>query len=232
MVSLPVKSSIKNELTRAAVLAACSEALIIAGVVWALAQARQHVEPPAIPVMIKFPALPTPPKPVEKKPPKPVEHHVVHHVPQPKPQPVPLPKPPVPEAKPTPQALPQPPKVTAPKVEKPKPAAPITPPAPPQPDPHLLATFNDQVLGAVQAAVQYPFAARMAHMQGRTRVRFNYLDGVVSNVTVVTTSGYDILDDAAIQAVMNAHYPTPPASLKGKILPFTLWVVHHLHSQE
>ncbi len=233
MVLPPVKSILKANLSRAALLACMIEAGMLAGLVWAMAQAHPHTEPPTIKVMLSFPVLPTPVKPETPPPPKPVIRHAVHPAIQPQqaqPRPQPL-LPPLPQD-PTPVSQPKPPPVTAAPVSTPQVTAPVTPPAPVQPDPHLLATFNEQVLGAIQSAVNYPLAARMAHMHGRTRVGFTYLDGVVSNVTVITTSGYRLLDDAAIQAVMTAHYPTPPANLRSRPLPFSLWVNHELRNEE
>ena len=221
-------------MSRAALLAVCIEAGLLGLLAWAMAQAQQHVEPPPTPVMLSFPVLPAPPHKEVPKPPRPLPHPPQPQVHKPQVQPrIPTPPPlplPVPVAS-TP-AVPTPPKVTAPPTQPSKPKLPVTPPAPPQPDPHLLATFNDQVLGAVQSAVQYPLAARMGHMHGRTQVGFNYLDGAVSNVSVLKSSGYHALDDAAIQAVMTAHYPPPPGALRGHSLPFALWVVHRLQSED
>ena len=60
---------------------------------------------------------------------------------------------------------------------------------------------------AIQAALHYPESARMAGMSGRTRVAFRYRDGVVSNVSVVVSSGMGLLDRAAVAAVRD-HYET------------------------
>ncbi|NNM51151.1 MAG: TonB family protein [Pseudomonadales bacterium] len=228
MVWQHVKSILKGDMSKAALLASLLEGGMILALIWAMAQAHQHVEPPAIPVTLSFPVLPQQPKPEVKPPVKPPVH-VAHPV---APRPVPTVQPPVPLPKtvdtPTPVPVVTPPKVVTQKTQQPAPKAPITPPAPPQPDPHILATFNDQVLGAVQSAVVYPYAARISHMHGRTRVGFTFLDGNVSNVTVLESSGYRLLDDAAVQAVMTAHYPAPPGNLKGQHLPFSLWVYHRL----
>lgn len=229
-----MKTILDRPMSRAALLAVCIEAGLLGLLAWAMAQAQQHVEPPPTPVMLSFPVLPAPPHKEVPKPPRPLPHPPQPQVHKPQVQPrIPTPPPlplPVPVAS-TP-AVPTPPKVTAPPTQPSKPKLPVTPPAPPQPDPHLLATFNDQVLGAVQSAVQYPLAARMAHMHGRTQIGFNYLDGAVSNVSVLKSSGYHALDDAAIQAVMTAHYPPPPGALRGHSLPFALWVVHRLQSED
>ena len=223
-----VKSILKGDMSKAALIASLLEGGMIFALIWAMTQAHQHIEPPAVPVTISFPVLPQPPKPEVKPPVKPpvhMAHPVVPRPVQPVTPPVPLPKT---VDTPTPVPVVTPPKVVPPKTQEPIAKAPITPPAPPQPDPHILATFNEQVLGAVQSAVQYPYAARISHMHGRTRVGFTFLDGSASNVTVLVSSGYRLLDDAAVQAVMSAHYPTPPGNLKGERLPFSLWVYHRL----
>jgi len=68
----------------------------------------------------------------------------------------------------------------------------------------------------VQQAAADPAAAEMAHEAGIVRVEFTYLDGVASNIEVIASSGFPLLDDAARQAVRNAMFPPQPADMAGR----------------
>jgi periplasmic protein TonB len=85
---------------------------------------------------------------------------------------------------------------------------------------------------AIQAALHYPESARMAGMSGRTRVAFRYRDGVVSNVSVVVSSGMGLLDRAAVAAVRDAAYPKPEPAFVGKTLSEQLWVTFNLDDHD
>jgi protein TonB len=145
--------------------------------------------------------LPTPPVPVTPPLPlpPPVPHHVaahhiprlVHHIITPKvvqpPQPLPAAPPP--------------------------PAPPPAAAAPPSQD--ELAQFAAAMHRAIQEALIFPDSAQMAHESGTVRIRFDYLDGAVSNITVIASCGYPELDDAAVETARAAHYPPPPADFAG-----------------
>jgi protein TonB len=85
---------------------------------------------------------------------------------------------------------------------------------------------------AIEAALRYPESARMAGMTGRTRVAFDYRDGVVSNVRVAISSGMGMLDRAALAAVLNAACPKPEPAFAGKTLPEQVWVTFKLDNHE
>lgn len=104
------------------------------------------------------------------------------------------------------------------------PVPPLEKPSQPSVDPRIQARFEDQVHAAVQSAMRYPYAAKLAHIAGRTQVSFEYLDGRASAVKIAVSSGYGMLDSAALQAVSSATYPPPPKNLAGKSLPFEVWV--------
>ena len=104
------------------------------------------------------------------------------------------------------------------------PVPPLEKPSQPSVDPRIQARFEDQVHAAVQSAMRYPYAARLAHIAGRTRVSFGYLDGHVSAAKIAISSGYGVLDAAALEAVSSAAYPQPPKNLAGKLLSFEVWV--------
>ncbi len=181
------------------------------------------------------PPVPQPPepKPVPKAMPKPrPEPRPVAHqaLPRPRPQPEVQPAPPSPEV----QAAPAP----APGTQPAMPVAAPTPPAPPQPPvpaapvaASVQASFEAALRSAIQAAVRYPQAARLMHLSGKTLVGFDDRDGVVSHLRVVTSSGADPLDHAALEAVRNAPYPATPRALQGKAMAFTIWVRFHLNAR-
>lgn len=153
------------------------------------------------------------PKPTPK--PKPVRHRVVHQKIKPVPQP-PLPRPPV-----------VPPKPITPPVD----TAPPTPIAPPAPDlASIKADFERKMRSAIQSAVRYPAAAKMMRLSGRVLVGFDYQDGTISNVHVLTSSQSTLLDRAALVTVRQAAYPSVPAVLKGKRLSFDIWVGFRLRN--
>ena len=200
----------KPAMTKSALLALAIEALMIATLLLIAAKKPAKAQEPAPAVMLSFPEPVKPETPPEKKvePPKPQQHKA----PPAKPREEPDPEPQIVEPKPVAEASP----VTLPAkpVEPPRPAPPAT----------VSDSFKGAVKAAVQAAVVYPASARMAHVAGKTKVAFNYLDGRVSNLSIVISSGSGMLDAAARRAVEAASYPAPPAGFAGKPLQFEVWV--------
>ena len=125
------------------------------------------------------------------------------------------------------QAVPAAPKLTAsPAVE---PVAPTGGEGPPQASakPAALpggsaaeASFEGRLLQAVQAEARrsYPAAARLMGSTGQAAVAFEYRDGSVRVTGLAQSSGFPMLDRAAMAAVQNASYPPPPAELAGRML--------------
>ena len=224
----------------AALVALLLEAGLLVAVAWWSSRPAPPPTPQPVQIVLEAPkpapktvAPPTPkppepkpiPKPVVKPQPKPIVHKV-----QPKPVQPPPPQP-APEPTPQVQAPPAPAPDTKPAmpVAAPTPPAPPPPPAPPAPDvASIKATFEAELRSAIQAAVRYPQAARMMQLTGKTLVGFDFRDGVASHLRVLTSSGADLLDQAAMQAVRSAPYPATPKELQGKTLAFTIWVRFHL----
>ena len=99
------------------------------------------------------------------------------------------------------------------------------PPAQPNvstPDP--MAIYRGQVNAAIQAATACSSAAKDMSLKGKTRVQFNLLDGVSSNAVVANTSGIQMLDTSALNAVKNARYPRPPSEFAGQTKPMSVLV--------
>jgi len=148
----------------------------------------------------------TPPKPTPPPPPRAVAHHVVHH----------LPPPPV-----TPPPMPQTP---------PPPDTPPAPQLPPAPSLGEVDQFRVSMREAVQAVANqvYPQAAQMAHETGTVGVSFTYLNGAVTDISLAQSSGFPLLDAAALQAARIAQYPQPPSGFAGRSYTVEVQVVFQL----
>jgi protein TonB len=97
----------------------------------------------------------------------------------------------------------------------PTPPMPAPPPAPAAPSAGELDMFRAAMRNAVQSVANsvYPDAAKMANESGTAPVTFTYSDGVVTNIQLAQSSGFPLLDQAALEAARIAHYPLPPPGL-------------------
>jgi len=173
-----------------------------AGAWYGLSQLKQDIIPPKPLKVIEVALLPPPPPPkVTPKPPEP-----------PKPEPKPKVQP---RAKPVPRQLLQPQQVTERIMEQaPEPApvviaqaAPvIEAPVRPETEPVVEAPrFNAAYLNNPPPA--YPLSARRRGIEGRVLVRAEIqADGSCSRVALKKTSGSDLLDQAALEAVRKWHF--------------------------
>jgi protein TonB len=81
---------------------------------------------------------------------------------------------------------------------------------------------------AMRAAVQsvadqvYPNGVQQG---GAPVVSFDYKNGVISNIALVTSSGFARLDAAAMQAVRIAPYPPEPDEFHGQAESVTVTVI-------
>lgn len=227
ILAAPDRFSLRHAAVAAFLLEVCLLAVLV---IW-LTDKRKPIEHKPLPVvMLSFPApqppapqppvsrpKPAPPvKPAPKISPKPVTHHLpIHHATPPTPTPSLV----APDPMPSPAAVAPP--ASTPESQQPA----VTPqPTPPVTDSHIQARFEDKVRASVQSAMRYPYAAKVAHIEGRSKVSFHYLDGVVTDAKITISSNYAMLDTAALAAVSNAVYPTPPKELTGKPLFFEVWV--------
>jgi protein TonB len=149
----------------------------------------------------------TPPKPQPTPPPpKPV---VIPPKPEEKPQPAPPPKPEmtIPEPKPTP---PPPLPVVQPV---------FVPPPQPKPPPEKYISVTELKYAHRVEAI-YPDEAKRRHEQGQVTVMiYINADGVLDKVEIVKSSGYPLLDAAAVKAVKESQFN---AEFVGKI-PVGQW---------
>jgi protein TonB len=212
--------------------------ILESGVLAILLPIMTHQRPPPsetqsiVKLSIIAPAPPAPPAPPPPKPkpvippPKPVAPPPLLPPPPPLPLAPPLPPPPpLPAAPNRPVIHHKPPlrHITPPPVQQPPPLAeaPPTPSPPPPAAPSAPAAgmrdlFQAQMRRAVQAAAVNPAAAQMAHESGIVRVGFTYFNGAASNIAILASSGFPILDEAARDAVRNAVYPPQPPDLAGR----------------
>lgn len=195
-------------------------ALAHAGVWYGLSQLQQDIIPPRPLTVIEVALLAPPPPPQPKVTPK-----------QPEP-PKPEPKPKVqPRAKPEPRQLLQAQPVPERVVEQAPVPAPVavapTPPAPAAEAPPRAAAepvaeaprFNAAYLNNPPPA--YPLAARRRGIEGRVLVRAEVLaDGACNRVELKKTSGFELLDQAALEAVKKWRFV--PARRGGQAI--TAWV--------
>lgn len=200
-------------------LAAGLEAAIVVVVVYGAARHVQHVEPEVLSVSLMAPTTPPtvqvpPPKP-DVPPPRTRSLSVPELVLPVVNEPSPTPAPPPPLASPSPQP------VAA------RAAEPVAAPAPP-PTPAASAVpsaeYIAKVRAAVQAAFEYPMAAKAQDFKGRARVAFSLNDTRPSGARVVVTSGMGIVDRAALKAVEGASYPPAPEALSHVEQAFEVWV--------
>ena len=87
-----------------------------------------------------------------------------------------------------------------------------------------LIAYSAKLAAAAQAAFQVPAAAKETNFKGRSRVEFTLRDGVVSGVQISHSSGFGLVDRAALKAIQSATYPQPPESLQGKEQRYQIWV--------
>ncbi len=110
----------------------------------------------------------------------------------------------------------------SPFAEKPVQPPPVPPSRPAEAD--ALADYTVKIRNAVQAALIFPGAADALRYTGRTRVEFRLHQGHQSGARVIVSSGINIFDRAALQAVQDAAYPQPPEGLREQVRLFQVWV--------
>jgi protein TonB len=188
--------------------------------------------PPAPPVersaepVVEPPPLEAEPKPQPKPKPKPVRKKEAPKVEPPKPEPVPIETEPQPAPAPV-IAVPSPPPAEEPPVfEVPQPREePPPPPAVVEPAPEdAIDDYGRALSRLLDRHKQYPQIARRRGWEGMVEVKIDIgAEGRISDVKVSQSSGYDVLDQRAIEIIQSAQpLPPAPASLQGKAFVVTV----------
>lgn len=192
-------------------LVLCAHALVLAPLLMSSSPQPLPREPDVIEAVLLSappPAAPTPPQP-KPQPPKP------------RPQPEKRPAPPKPQAKPlTPQPAPAPlaPSKPVETVSKPAPVAPSKP-APAAPADQPVEAPRADAAHLNNPSPPYPSLSRKLGEQGRVLLRLHVLaDGSVGEVQVKQSSGYERLDQAAINTVKRWRFI--PAKRGGEPIPY------------
>jgi protein TonB len=196
-------------------------------------------EPPPIPRAEIAPPRPEPaPEPVVVPKPEPRIEPKIEITPEPRIEPRPEPPPvarvePLPEPRtevrpeplPVPRVEPPPPPVAEATVQSPAVAAP-TPPQPvaPKAQPEsvrelaLVQKYKDSISTLIRSHKNYPIVAKRRGWEGTTVVGLTLApDGNVKSISVIETSGRDILDQAALTMVKRAGtLPRAPEELRGQ----------------
>jgi protein TonB len=174
----------------------------------------------------------TPPPPQPAPPPPPPEKKPLPKKPEPKPVPKKLP--PIvqksPEATPSePVAEPTPAPQIAPSTASSSASNTPAPPAPPAPAPDTFTEANFKANYAHNPKPDYPAIAKSRGWQGKVFLRVQVsVDGSAENVVVDRSSGHDMLDESAIEAVKKWRFipakrgETPVASSVIVPIIFTL----------
>jgi periplasmic protein TonB len=179
-----------------------------------------HIEPAPAPPRDVAPE-PTPPPPVQEvrpEPPPPVQVRA-------EPQIAPLPVAPQAAREPAPRAEPQP-------IAKAETPAPVVRQAPPALDIGALKAYGETLARAFDKTKSYPRLARLRNWQGTTQLKLHIgTDGKLQEVAVSHSSGFEMLDSAAVHMVQDSlPLPDLPEVLRGRELTLTVPIVFKLES--
>ena len=92
------------------------------------------------------------------------------------------------------------------------------------------AALVSSVRGRIDGAKRYPRLARRAGFEGRALLIFKILrDGRVAEIRVLESSGFDMLDEAAVRAVERAApFPEEARQIRGDYIEVILPLVFQL----
>lgn len=200
------------------------------------AEPLQKSRPEPLPTPVPTRAEPLPPPPLEVQRelrPEPAPVVPVPEVrlegPPPPPQVHPESPPPLPQthAESQPPSPPNEPQVVA----KPQ-ALPVVRQPAASLDPGALKAYGEILAQAIGKRKAYPRLARMRNWQGTTELKLEIgLDGKLRQVSVGHSSGFEVLDAAAVKMAQEAvPFPEVPESLRGRELTMTVPVAFKLES--
>jgi len=183
---------------------------------------QSRPEPPPVPAPIRAQPVLTPPAEVQREP-------IPEPVPQvPEARPEASPSPPLPQVRLAPQPAPAEPPLAA------KPEAPAPSISEPRPslDVAALKAYGEMLAQAIGKRKDYPRLARIRNWQGTTELKLQIgSDGKLHDVVVGHSSGFPVLDAAAIRIVHeSAPLPDMPEALRGREWTVTVPVVFKLEA--
>jgi protein TonB len=94
-------------------------------------------------------------------------------------------------------------------------------------EPDSLAKYRLEIISLARRLKRYPPVAIDNNWQGTAQVRVSFAEGKRYSVTVVKSSGYEVLDRQALDLITKAFVPVPPA-LRGKDFAFEIPVRYSL----
>lgn len=234
-------------LVLAIVLSIVAHALILLAAPWWLDPSRKRLTAPPI-VARLVPLRPVPePVPVAEPRPEPKAERVPRPVRAPPPTPIARPAPsqpttiaaPAPQAPPTPEAPRDPEPVLPPPVAsvplaRPEPAVPATAGmAAGAADPLTLGQYRIAIIAAAKRYKKYPRLALDNNWEGQAEIRMVVgADGTIASISVKTRSGFEVLDQQALEMIRKAKPLAPiPAGLRGRGFTVDVPVVFSLKDE-
>jgi protein TonB len=103
------------------------------------------------------------------------------------------------------------------------------------PDPGLIASLENQYKLRLRALIEdnkrYPRSARKMHYQGKAKVSFIIRrDGHIEQIRLTESTGHDLLDEAAFDAIKSASGQLPfPEDIQRSQWAFTIPIDYRLH---
>jgi len=90
--------------------------------------------------------------------------------------------------------------------------------------------YHEMLRNRIESNKKYPSIAKRRHLEGRVKVRLSIdANGMIETVTIAKSSGYKILDNAAVESVKNSSpFPPPPENLFRVPLLIELTIVFEL----
>ncbi len=193
---------------------------------------KSRPEPPPAPALTR--TEPAPPAPVALQ--REVAPEPVPLAPLPEARPETPPPPPI-QARPEPQAPRQvepqvPPRVEPQVAAMPEAPAPLVRQALPSLDPRALKAYGETLAQAIDKRKSYPRLARMRNWQGTTQLKLRIgTDGKVQDLSVGSSSGFELLDAAAIKMVQESlPFPELPEVLRGREFTMAVPIAFKLQS--
>lgn len=91
----------------------------------------------------------------------------------------------------------------------------------------LMKSFLDTVRKKIESKKRYPESAKLAGIEGRSRVKLVILkNGTLENVEIIESSGHKTLDEAALQSVRDAEpFPPIPEGINKEKIEVSLYIV-------